>query len=179
MLILRDEATPALQCVFYAIDRLLPPLEKGQLVRLENDTVLEGATGQVRKWNPIRNRLTPIVLHSVVLCHTCKIRPFSFYNRTRPSVGKSTECIYFEVFIFLRFNCIATTLLFCTFPTTTETGFITQSEFFYSRLISVFVLYYQSKCFHVIKICKFFLFAMVLLRGCKQTLISRLQIPLI
>ena len=41
LLILRDEATPALQCVFYAIDRPLPPLEKGQLVRLENETVLE------------------------------------------------------------------------------------------------------------------------------------------
>ncbi|GFG30287.1 hypothetical protein Cfor_04108 [Coptotermes formosanus] len=33
MLLLRDEATPALQCVFYTIDRPLPPLEKGQLVR--------------------------------------------------------------------------------------------------------------------------------------------------
>jgi hypothetical protein len=32
-LLLRDEATPALQCVFYTIDRPLPPLEKGQLVR--------------------------------------------------------------------------------------------------------------------------------------------------
>jgi len=41
VLILRDEATPALQCVFYAIDRPLPPLEKGQLVRLVNGTVLE------------------------------------------------------------------------------------------------------------------------------------------
>ncbi|PNF41027.1 hypothetical protein B7P43_G08828 [Cryptotermes secundus] len=33
MLLLRDEATPALQCLFYTIDRPLPPLEKGQLVR--------------------------------------------------------------------------------------------------------------------------------------------------
>ena len=41
MLLLRDEATPALQCVFYSIDRPLPPLEKGQLVRLEYETALE------------------------------------------------------------------------------------------------------------------------------------------
>jgi hypothetical protein len=36
MLLLRDEATPALQCLFYTIDRPLPPLEKGQLVRWES-----------------------------------------------------------------------------------------------------------------------------------------------
>jgi hypothetical protein len=35
VLLLREEATPALQCMFYSIDRPLPPLEKGQLVRWE------------------------------------------------------------------------------------------------------------------------------------------------
>jgi hypothetical protein len=87
------------------------------------------------------------------------MRPFISYNRTRPSVGKSTECICFGAFIFIRFNCTSTTaLLSHIFPATTETGFITQGEFFYSLLISVFVLCYQPKCqncFHVI-ICKFF-----------------------
>jgi hypothetical protein len=153
----------------------------------------EGATGQVRKWICIGNRLALIVLSSVFHCYTCKIRPFSFYNHTRLSVGKSTECIYSGAFIFVRFNCTATPLLLhifnCTatplllhiFPATTEAGIVKQGEFFYSLLISVFVLYYQPKrqnCFHVIIICNF-LVAMVLLQGCKQTLISQRQIPLI
>ncbi|KDR18403.1 spermatogenesis-associated protein 22-like [Zootermopsis nevadensis] len=39
MLLLRDEATPALQCLFYTIDRPLPSLQKGQLVRCVGEMV--------------------------------------------------------------------------------------------------------------------------------------------
>lgn len=44
MLLLRDEATPALQCLFYTIDRPLPPLEKGQLVRWESPNATAGTS---------------------------------------------------------------------------------------------------------------------------------------